>query len=99
MMKKQSVEGSKQFAMLTIDDLVPEDHLVRKIDAAIQFNFIYPIVESTYSTFDSRRISSSNRFVFLDLRGINERSSQNVLFEQVDSLQKNLRTFKWMTVS
>ena len=50
MMKKQSIEGRNQFAMLTIDDLVPKDHLVRKIDAAIQFDFIYPIVESTYST-------------------------------------------------
>jgi transposase/transcription elongation factor Elf1 len=50
MMKKQSVEGRNQFAMLTIDDLVPKDHLVRKIDSTIQFDFIYPIVESTYST-------------------------------------------------
>ncbi|MGM0134322.1 transposase [Enterococcus sp. AZ166] len=50
MMRKQSIEGRNQFAMLTIDDLVPKDHLVRKIDAAIQFDFIYPIVESTYST-------------------------------------------------
>ena len=38
--------------MLIIDDLVPKDHLVQKIDAAIQFDFIYPIVESTYSTYD-----------------------------------------------
>ena len=51
MMKKQSVEGKNQFAMLTLDVLVPEDHFVRKIDAAIQFDFIYPIVEPTYSTF------------------------------------------------
>ncbi len=43
MMRKQSIEGRNQFAMLTIDDLVPKDHLVRKIDAAIQFDFIYPI--------------------------------------------------------
>ncbi len=35
--------------MLTIDDLVPQDHLVRKIDAALDFEFIYPIVEATYS--------------------------------------------------
>lgn len=43
MMRKQSIEGRNQFAMLTIDDLLPKDHLVRKIDAAIQFDFIYPI--------------------------------------------------------
>lgn len=27
--------------MQTIDQLAPEDHLVRKIDAAIDFSFIY----------------------------------------------------------
>ena len=50
MMRKQSIEGRNQFAMLTIDDRVSKDHLVRKIDAAIQFDFIYPIIESMYST-------------------------------------------------
>ncbi|WP_326934266.1 transposase, partial [Enterococcus avium] len=34
--------------MLTIDVLVPQDHLVRKIDAALDFEFIYQIVEATY---------------------------------------------------
>ncbi|MEO1770873.1 IS1182 family transposase [Candidatus Enterococcus ferrettii] len=50
MMSKQSMNGRNQFTMLTMDELVPQDHLVRKIDAAIDFSFIYPIVESTYST-------------------------------------------------
>lgn len=50
MMSKNNTNGRNQFAMLTIDDLVPHDHLVRKIDAAIDFEFIYPIVEETYST-------------------------------------------------
>jgi len=39
-----------QIEMITIDQLVPQDHLVRKLDAAIDFNFIYPLVESLYST-------------------------------------------------
>ncbi|BDP77375.1 hypothetical protein EfmAA242_16030 [Enterococcus faecium] len=34
MMSKNNTNGRNQFAMLTIDDLVPQDHLVRKIDAA-----------------------------------------------------------------
>ncbi|MGM0108663.1 hypothetical protein IGJ47_001811 [Enterococcus sp. AZ172] len=51
MIRKQSIEGRNQFAMLTINDFVPKDHLVRKIDAAIQFDFIYPIVEFMYSTY------------------------------------------------
>ena len=35
--------------MVSIDQLVPEDHLLRKIDAAIDFNFIYDLVEDKYS--------------------------------------------------
>jgi transposase/transcription elongation factor Elf1 len=50
MLIKQSMNGRNQFAMMTIDDLVPKDHLVRKIDAAIDFDFVYPVVEATYST-------------------------------------------------
>ncbi|MBP1914325.1 hypothetical protein [Lederbergia galactosidilytica] len=29
--------------MLTIEQLVSHDHLVRKLDAAIDFSFIYPL--------------------------------------------------------
>lgn len=49
MMSKNNTNGRNQFAMLTIDDLVPQDHLVRKIDAAIDFEFIYLIVKAAYS--------------------------------------------------
>ena len=52
MMRKQAIEYRNKFAMLTIDDLVPKNHLVREIDAAIPFNFNYPIVGSTYSNYD-----------------------------------------------
>jgi transposase len=44
------MEGRTQATVISIDELVPQDHLVRKIDQAISFDFIYPIVESTYST-------------------------------------------------
>lgn len=40
-----------QLEMITIDQLVPQDHLVRKLDAAIDFSFIYPIVEDLYSPY------------------------------------------------
>ncbi|GIW49924.1 MAG: hypothetical protein KatS3mg080_0535 [Anoxybacillus sp.] len=32
-----------------IDDLVPEDHLVRKLEKAIDFSFIYDMVKDLYS--------------------------------------------------
>ncbi|MDY2957535.1 IS1182 family transposase [Floccifex sp.] len=33
-----------------IEELVPQDHLVRKLEAAIDFSFIYPLVRNLYST-------------------------------------------------
>ena len=38
-----------QIQMFCIDDLVPEDHLLRKIENAIDWNFIYDLVEDKYS--------------------------------------------------
>lgn len=51
MMTKHSMDGRNTPLMVTINDLVPKDHLIRKIDTAINFDFVYPIVEPTNSTF------------------------------------------------
>ena len=34
--------------MSTLDDLVPQDHLVRTLEATIDWKFIYPLVKSLY---------------------------------------------------
>ncbi|HDM0227263.1 TPA: IS5/IS1182 family transposase, partial [Staphylococcus aureus] len=46
MMTKNQINEREQLEMLTIDQLVPQDHLVRKLEAAIDFSFIYPLVEN-----------------------------------------------------
>ena len=35
--------------MVSLDEMVPEDHLVRKLEKAINFSFIYDLVEDLYS--------------------------------------------------
>lgn len=35
--------------MIALDQLVPANHLVLKIDAAIDFSFINPLMEDMYS--------------------------------------------------
>ncbi len=50
MMTKNQINEREQLETLTIEQLVPHDHLVRKLDAAIDFSFIYPLVEDLYST-------------------------------------------------
>ena len=37
-----------QGEIIYIDDLVPKDHLLRKIDTAVDFTKIYEIVEDLY---------------------------------------------------
>ena len=41
-------EKRNQLQMLCIDDLVPKDHLLRKIEKAIDWTFIYELVEDKY---------------------------------------------------
>jgi transposase len=38
-----------QLEMITLDQLVPANHFVRKIEAAIDFSFIYDLVKDMYS--------------------------------------------------
>jgi transposase len=37
--------------LATLENLVPADHLVRKLEAAIDWRFIYPLVKTLYSEF------------------------------------------------
>jgi len=46
--------GNHQFApklyyQLSLDRLVPQDHLLRQISAAIDFSFVYPLARPYYS--------------------------------------------------
>lgn len=49
MLSKQEDQGRYQLSIVSLDELVPKDHLVRKIEAAIDFSFIYDLVEDKYS--------------------------------------------------
>lgn len=49
MLRKQQAEGRYQLSIVSLDELVPKDHLVRKIENAIDFSFIYDLVEDRYS--------------------------------------------------
>lgn len=54
MLSKHSSEGRHQMTLVVLDELVPADHLVRKIDAAINFDFIYDLVKDTYCADNGR---------------------------------------------
>ena len=47
-MLKKEAEQRQAIEMLCVDMLVPKDHLLRKIDAAVDFTHIYGLVEDLY---------------------------------------------------
>ena len=47
MLKRQSEQQSK-IELVSIGELVPKDHLLRNIDKAINFSFIYDKVKDLY---------------------------------------------------
>ena len=49
MMTQETEKVRKQMQIVCIDDLVPQDHLLRIIDKAIDWSFIYDLVHDTYS--------------------------------------------------
>ena len=49
MMTRDLAKNRGQMQILSLDDLVPKDHLVRKLEAALDWSFIYDLVEDKYS--------------------------------------------------
>ena len=48
MLTQNADKKREQLQMFCIDDMVPQDHLLRIIDKAIDWNFIYDLVEDKY---------------------------------------------------
>ena len=49
MYKKKNREKLHQLQFITLDDLVPQNHILRLIDKAIDFSFIYGEVDGLYA--------------------------------------------------
>ena len=56
MMTREGQKNRKQIQIMSLDDLVPQDHLARKLEAALDWSFIYELVAEKYSE-DSGRPS------------------------------------------
>ncbi|MGG3176614.1 IS5/IS1182 family transposase, partial [Brevibacillus laterosporus] len=54
MLKRQDAEARYQLSVVSLDELVPSNHLVRKIEKAIDFTFIYDLVKDKYSQDNGR---------------------------------------------
>lgn len=68
-MLKQPSPHQYQFETITLDELVPEDHLVRQIDAAINFEFIRDAVAHLYCPDNGRPAVDPVRLIKMMLLG------------------------------
>ncbi len=50
MMTSNTERKREQMQFVNMDDLVPQDHMLRLIDKAIDWSFIYDLVEDKYSS-------------------------------------------------
>ena len=55
MYRKKNREIQNQIQFISLEDLVPQDHILRVIDKAIDFSFIYDEVKDLYSPLDGGR--------------------------------------------
>lgn len=54
MLTKNADKKREQMMMFSMDDMVPRDHMLRAIDKAINWNFIYDLVEEKYCADNGR---------------------------------------------
>lgn len=54
MLTREKTQAREQVQMLAIEDLVPKGHLLRDIDRAIRFDFIYDLVKDLYCADNGR---------------------------------------------
>ena len=54
MMTQNADKKREQIQMFCMDDMVPQDHLLRMIDDAIDWSFIYDLVVDKYSPHNGR---------------------------------------------
>ena len=74
-------ENREQVEIFSIEEFVPTDHLLRKIDSAVDFTHMYDIVEDLYCA-DNGRPS-------IDPDGIDTASVRNTVFEKNSRRNKN----------
>lgn len=90
MMKRQTYRNAC-IILRTIDDIVPKEHLVRKLDAAIDLKFIEDEVESLYSAFGKPSIPP---LVLFKLLIINYMFGINSMRKTCEECEVNL-AYRW----
>lgn len=49
MLRDKETSKQKEYEIVPLDELVPQDHILRRIDAAVDFSFIHNLCKDLYS--------------------------------------------------
>uniref|UniRef100_UPI001CF94336 IS1182 family transposase n=1 Tax=Metabacillus niabensis TaxID=324854 RepID=UPI001CF94336 len=91
MLSKHNSIQRDQIEMIALDQLVPADHLVRKIEAAIDFSFIYDLVEDMYSPVGRPSIDP---VILIKLTFIQYTFGIRSMRKTIDEVQTNM-AYRW----
>jgi len=89
---KNTQMNRDQIEMIALDQLVPADHLVRKIDAAIDFSFIYSLVQDMYSS--ERGRPSIDPVVLIKMAFIQYTFGIRSMRKTIEEIETNL-AYRW----
>lgn len=91
MITEEKIPENKQIEFVCIDQIVPKDHLVRKLEKAINFKFIYDLVEDLYSDVGRPSIDPVILFKILFIKYIFGIPSMRKTIEEI----KTNNAYKW----
>lgn len=92
MLTKNTQINRDQVEMIALDQLVPADHLVRKMEATIDFSFIYPMVEDLYST--ERGRSSIDPVILVKMAFIQYTFGIRSMRQTIKEIETNM-AYRW----
>ena len=92
MLTKYTPKNREQLEMITLDQLVPENHLVRKVEATIDFSFIYSLVEDAYSA--ERGRPSIDPVVLIKMTFIQYMFGIRSMRKTIEEIETNL-AYRW----
>ena len=92
MLTKNTQMNRDQLEMIVLEQLVPENHLVRKIEAAIDFSFIYSLVQDMYSS--ERGRPSIDPIVLIKMAFIQYTFGIRSMRKTIEEIETNM-AYRW----
>ena len=92
MLSEKEVESRKQLKVISIEDLVPANHLLRKVEGSLDFSFIYDEVRELYCLDNGR--PSIDPVVLFKLCIINYMYGLNSMRRTIRECEVNM-AYKW----